>query len=401
MKDKIDVKACAQALNESIVNLRRELHACPEVDHDLPFTESVIVRELDKLGFDEIKSGQGHGHGVFATLKGGKPGKTLALRADMDALPIKEETGVPFASTNGNMHACGHDAHVAMLLGTAKLLAEARGEISGALRFIFQPAEETIGGADSMIESGALENPRVDAIVGLHTGNIWSGFAPGQIGWREGPMMASTCTLKIVFEGKGGHGASPHLTVDPIVMAGEAICRLQTLISREVSPFDPAVVSLCKIEGGTAHNIIAQNCTLFGTIRTFNPEVDAFLKVRIRAVAEGIAATARGRATVEFISPLPPVVNDGHYARKMRDIVANTLGEEWIKEIELPTSGGEDFSRYLEKVPGAFFFHCSAFDSSADETCNYPHHNPRFDINESTLWTGAAALAAFALYWQD
>ena len=400
--NKTDIKARAQALNERIANLRHELHMCPEVSHDLPLTEAIVVRELNKLGLDEVKSGLGKGHGVIATLKGGKPGKTLALRADMDALPLKEETGLPFASTNGNMHACGHDAHVAMLLGVAELLAESRAELCGTVRFIFQPAEETVAGATSMIESGALENPKVDAIVGLHTGNIWNGFTPGQIGWRTGPMMASTCTVKIVFEGKGGHGAMPHLTVDPIVMAGEAICQLQTLVSREISPFEPAVLSLCRIEGGTAHNIIAQNCTLFGTLRTFSLEVDAFLKSRIRTVVEGVAAIARGQAAVELLAPLPLLANDEQYSKKMRDIVAKTLGEEWVKEIALPTSGGEDFPYYLERVPGAFFFHCSAFDPSGpEETRNYPHHNPKFDVNESTLWTGTAALAAFALHWQD
>ena len=253
----MDIEKQARDLNETVVALRRELHAHPELEHDLPFTESVVVRELSKLGLDEIKSAQGKGHGVFATLKGGKPGKVLALRADMDALPVKEETGLPFASENGNMHACGHDAHVAMLLGAARLLAESRAELAGTVRFIFQPSEETVWGASSMIDSGALENPRVDEIIGLHTGNIWSDLEPGQIGWKAGPFMAATTTFRILLEGRGGHGAMPHLAVDPIVMAAEVISQIQTLVSREVSPFDPAVVTIGKIEGGTAHNVIA------------------------------------------------------------------------------------------------------------------------------------------------
>ena len=392
----MDLKTRAKESNDFIVALRRELHARPELEHDLPFTESVVVRELSKLGLDEVQPGQGKGHGVLATLKGALPGKTLALRADMDALPIKEETGLPFAATNGNMHACGHDAHVAMLLGAAKLLAESRSELAGAVRFIFQPAEETVLGAVSMIESGALENPKVDAVVGLHTGSIWEGATPGQIGWRAGPMMASTSTLEIEFEGRGGHGATPHLTVDPIVMASEAIGQLQTLVSREISPFEPAVVTIGKIEGGTAHNIIAGSCKARGTIRAFSPKVDAYLKKRVRETMEGIAATMRGRAAVEIHGAIAAVVNDKEYALKMRDAVVEQLGPEWAYEVEFPTSGSEDFACYLEKVRGAFFYHCATFGDERD----YPHHNARFDINESVLWTGTGAMTAFALSWQ-
>jgi amidohydrolase len=319
----------------------------------------------------------------------------------MDALPIREETGLPFASTNGNMHACGHDAHVAMLLVTAKLLADAREELAGTVRFIFQPSEETVNGALSMIESGALENPHVDEIIGLHTGNIWDGLTPGQIGWRVGPMLASTSTLTIVFEGKGGHGATPHLTVDPIVIAAEAIGQLQTLVSREVSPFEPAVVTIGKIMGGSAHNVIAGSCELRGTIRAFNPKIDEFLKKRIRETAESVAASMRGRATVMFSGDLAAVINDRTCALKMRDIVVNTLGEEWVREVPLPSSGAEDFSFYLAKVPGAFFYHCSMFEPSPGTECNYPHHNSKFDVNESVLWTGSAAMAADALRRAD
>ena len=397
MNDPMRIKERARALNGSVVTLRRELHAHPEVDHVLPFTEEVVVRELAALGLDEIKSGQGRGHGVFATLRGGKPGKVLALRADMDALPVREETGLPFAATNGNMHACGHDAHVAMLLGTARLLAESRQDLAGTVRFIFQPAEEAIGGALSMIDSGALENPKVDRIIGLHTGNIWGGLRSGQIGWRVGPMMASTTTLEIVFEGRGGHGATPQLTVDPIVMAAEVIGQLQTLVSREISPFEPAVVTIGCIAGGTVHNVIADTCKARGLVRTFNPQVAAFLKERIRTTAEGVAASMRGKASVEFRGDLPAVVNDEECALAMRDIATNVLGEDGVAEVELPTSGSEDFSYYLEKVPGAFFYHCSTLGEGRD----YPHHNAKFDLDESVLWTGVAAMAGYALHWQD
>jgi amidohydrolase len=318
----------------------------------------------------------------------------------MDALPIEEETGLSFASSNGNMHACGHDAHMAMLLGTAKLLAGAREELVGAVRFIFQPAEETVDGAVSMIASGALENPKVDEIVGLHTGSIWDGLKPGQIGWRAGPMMASTSLIDIALEGRGGHGAMPHLTVDPIVMAAEVIAQLQTLVSREISPFEPAVVTIGQIAGGSAHNVIAGSCKLLGTLRAFDPRTDAFLKERVRATAEGVAASMRGRAAVTFSSDLAAVINDKACSIRMRNIVAETLGEEWVQEIERPSSGAEDFSFYLAKVPGAFFYHCSTFGPGREDR-DYPHHNAKFDVNESALWTGVAAMTAYALRWQS
>lgn len=397
----MDVKARARELNDYVVALRRELHAHPEVDHDLPFTESVILRELEKMNLDEVRAGQGRGHGVLATLKGGRawPGKNLALRADMDALPIREETGLPFASADGAMHACGHDAHVAMLLGAAKLLSEAREELSGTVRFIFQPAEETEDGAASMIRSGALENPAVDEIVGLHTGNVWSGLTPGQIGWKTGPMMAATVMFRVLFRGKGGHGATPHLTVDPIVMAAEAIAQLQILVSREVSPFEPAVVTVGQIQGGTVCNVIADCCEFSGMIRSFSPELHGRLKKRVRDVTEGVAASMRGKAEVSFSEGLAAVVNDEGCVHRMRDIAAETLGTEGVRELALPSSGAEDFSCYLAKVPGAFFFHCAAFAprDGAEEERNWPHHNARFDVNESVLWTGVAAMTAYAL----
>ncbi|NLL37468.1 MAG: amidohydrolase [Fretibacterium sp.] len=393
----MNLKKEAQALNDYAQALRRELHSHPELDHDLPLTEGVIVRELEKLGLDELKSGQGKGHGVWATLRGDRPGKVLALRADMDALPVREETGLPYAATNGCMHACGHDAHVAMLLAAARLLAGARAELAGTVRFIFQPAEETTDGALSMIQAGALENPSVDAIIGIHTGSIWDGLRPGQIGWKSGPMMAATTTVLAELRGKGGHGATPHLTVDPIVMAAEVLSQLQTLVSRETSPFEPAVVTFGKIEGGRQHNIIADSCRLSGTMRTFSHETNSFLQERLRATVEGVAASMRGHGTVEYVGQTPALLNDPALSFRMRDILTSVLGPDSVQELSLPSTGGEDFAEYLQKVPGAFFYHCSTFGDERDQ----PHHNSRFDVNESVLWTGVAALAAFALHWQE
>ncbi|GHS95958.1 amidohydrolase [Synergistales bacterium] len=389
----MDIAKRAKELSEYIISIRRELHSCPEIDHDLPVTESVIARELSKLGLDDVKSGQGSGHGIYATLNGKRDGDVLAIRSDMDALPVKENTDLPFASQNNFMHACGHDAHVAMLLGAARILSEQREELPGTVRFIFQPAEETIGGATSMIKSGALENPEVNEIIAIHTGNLWSGVAPGAIGFRAGAMMAATNAFKITLHGHGGHGATPHLTVDPIVMAAEVISELQTLISREINPFDPAVLTVGRIEGGTAHNIIAESCEMRAMFRAFSPKVAELLKERVVATVKGIAKTMRGSADVDFFLDIPAVMNDKNIALKMRNVVSESLGSEYAQELELPSSVSEDFAFYLQKIPGALFFHSAALS----EGHNYPHHNPKFDIDESTLWSGAASLAAYAL----
>ncbi|MDR1731545.1 MAG: amidohydrolase [Synergistaceae bacterium] len=396
----MDIRAKFLEMQPQIVEWRRELHRAPEVGFDLPRTEAMVLRELAKLNLDEVRGGMGGGdgnpsHGVIATLSGALPGKTLALRADMDALPVAEETGLPFASENGNMHACGHDAHVAMLLSAAKFLSEAREELRGRIRFIFQPSEENFG-SPSMIASGALENPAVDGIIGLHTGNLWEGLKPGQIGFRVGEFMAASDLMSIAVYGKDGHGAMPHNTVDAIAIAAQIITELQTLVSREISPFEPAVVSIGEVKAGSTYNIIAGRCDMKGTLRTFKAGRDVLLRERVRAVTEGVAASMRGRAEVNFISPLKAVINDRFFAEKMKDVVTDAMGSEMIHEIELPASVSEDFCWYLTKVPGAFFAHCSTFGDERD----YPHHHPKFDVNESVLWTGGCALGAYALNWQ-
>ena len=397
----MDIKNSALKLSDRIIAWRRELHQNPEVGFELPRTEAMILRELAKMGFKDVKSGMGGGgkngsHGVCVTLQGALPGKNLALRADMDALPVVEDTGLPFASQNGSMHACGHDAHIAMLLGAAQILIDSQDKLKGTVRLIFQPSEED-NGSPSMIASGALENPKVDAIIGLHTGNLWEGLKPGQIGFRSGPFMAACEKVDITLYGKGGHGATPQKTIDPIVMASQAICQLQTLVSREISPFDPAVVTIGELKAGSSFNIIANKCSMSGTLRTFKPGLDAYIRDRVRATVEGVASSMRGRAEVEFSGALKSVVNERFYAEKMRDVAAEVLGEEMVCEIAEPASVSEDFCWYLQEVPGSFFAHCATFEDERD----YPHHHPKFDVNESVLWTGSCGMAAFALKWQD
>jgi amidohydrolase len=391
-----NVKEEAKALNPQLVEWRRHVHAHPEIGMETPNTEAFIVGELKKMGIAKIRQGLAK-HGIAALIEGKKPGKVLGLRCDIDALNMKEETGLPFCSTNDYMHACGHDAHTAMLLGAAKILTQHLDDLKGTVKLIFQPAEETTQGAAVMIKDGVLSDPPLDGIIGLHTGGLWKGAELGEIGYRYGPLMAACDFFAITFHGKGGHGATPHLTVDPIARACQAYTALQLLVSRETSPIDSAVVTIGAIQGGTAENIIAPTCTLRGTLRALSPATREMLRTRIKKICEDVASALRGRAEVTYSEyGIPPVVNDREMTDKLRRAAANILGEEHVHEIVEPTMGAEDMAFYMEQVPGTFFDHPS-FKPGAE---NYPHHHPKFDIDESVLWIGSAAFAQFALTWQ-
>jgi len=392
----INVKERARALNEKIVEWRRHIHHNPEIGLQTPETASFIVERLKEMGIEEIRTGVG-GNGVAVLICGKKPGKVLGIRADMDALNMKEETGLPFASGNDYMHACGHDAHVAMLLGAAQIIMENIDNLKGSVKLIFQPSEETAEGAPAMIEDGVLENPLLDGIIGLHTGNLWKGLKSGMIGYRIGAFMAANDWFSVTFEGKGGHGATPHLTVDPVAMACQSVSAIQMIVSRETSPFDPVVVTIGEIHGGTAPNIIAPTCTVKGTLRTLSPQTRQQVRERVRAICEGVATGLRGRAEVRFTLGPPPVINDRKMTEKLRDVAVEILGEDAVAEVPEPTMGSEDMAFFLEKVPGTFFFHPSSFDDGTD----YPHHHPKFNVNEKVLWIGTAVFAGFALSWQD
>ncbi|GHS86983.1 N-acyl-L-amino acid amidohydrolase [Synergistales bacterium] len=384
----------ARALNDKIVERRRLFHTCPEINLSTVQTEAHIVEELKKLGVKDIKQGLAE-HGVTALIEGGKPGKVLGLRSDMDGLNILEDTGLPFASKNGNMHACGHDAHIAMLLGAAEILTENKDNLKGTVKLIFQPGEETTYGAVAMLKDGVLENPKVDAIIALHTGGLWSPGKPGDICYRPGPLMASSDFFTITFTGKGGHGATPHLTVDPIAMAAQAFTALQTIVSRETSPLDSAVVTIGAIHGGSAGNIIAPTCVLKGTYRALSVATRERLGVRIKELCEDIARGMRGSVEIEYAYGPPALNNDKEMTEKLRLAATEIVGAERVREIDEPTMGAEDMACYMEKIPGTFFYHPSFKSESAA-----PHHNPKFDIDESVLWIGSATLAQFALSWQ-
>jgi amidohydrolase len=390
-----DIKTRAQALNGQIVEWRRYFHQNPELGLDTPLAETYIVERLQEMGIEEIHKGVGK-HGVSAIIRGEKPGKVLGIRADIDALPIKEDTGLPFAATNSRMHACGHDAHAAMLLGTARILTENRRNLTGAVKLIFQPGEENAGGAEAMIRDGVMENPAMDAIIGLHTGNLWKGLSSGMAGYRYGALMAAADWFTVTFEGKGGHVGTPHLTIDPVAMACQAYFAIQTILSRETSPLASAVISVATINGGTAPNVIAPTCTISGTIRSLDPETRSMLSERLKTVCEGIAQSMRGRAEVNITLGTPPLINDREITDRLRKAAIEIIGEEAVTEVPEPTMGGEDMACFLESVPGSFFFLPSMFGEGKD----YPHHHPKFDLDESVFWIGSAVMANFALTWQ-
>lgn len=393
----VSVREEAVRLNPQLVEWRRHLHAHPELGFETVDTAAFVVARLKEMGVTEIRTGVAK-NGVAAVIRGDLPGKVLGMRADMDALPVQEETGLPFASTvSGRMHACGHDAHASMLLGAARILVAHRSDLRGAVKLIFQPSEETAAGALAMIEDGVMENPKIDAFIGLHTGNFWMGVDAGEIGYSNGPLMAAADLFTITITGKGGHGATPHRTIDPIAIGCQVYTALQTIVSREISPLAPAVLTIGVFQSGSAGNIVPSDCVLKGTLRALSEETRRELQVRIRAISEDVAHAMRGRAAVEFHYGPPATVNAPEMTAKLLRAAGAVVGPEKVREVDEPTMGGEDMAFFLEKAPGVFFFHPSTFGGGRD----YPHHHPKFDVNEEVLWTGTGTMAQFALTWQD
>lgn len=388
----MDIIKKTKEIQNDIVNWRRDLHQMPEIGFALPQTSTYVAKQLKEMGI-EYKENVGVS-GIVGLIKGEYPGKTIALRADMDALPIKEETGLSFASQNGNMHACGHDAHTAILLGVAKVLSENKGKLKGNVKLIFQPAEEGPGGAKPMIEDGALENPKVDAAMGLHVGNLAGGAKEGSIMVCYDNMMACLDRFKLKLIGKGCHGAYPETGVDPVVMAGYFLSNVQSIISRELSPTDPAVITFGKINGGFAYNIIPDSVELEGTVRAVDQSVRENIAKRMEKFAKGISETMRGSYEFEYIFGYPPLVNDESFTKDFVESAKKIIPEEDIVIMKKPAMGGEDMAYFLEEVPGTFFF--MSTPKAVDGEC-YPHHNSKFDINEDILWKGTALLVQGAV----
>jgi amidohydrolase len=379
-----DLKKDVEALSGRLVAWRRELHRHPEIAHKEEWTSAYLRDHFKKLGLPAKSLA---GTGLRAVLKGRPGGKTVALRTDMDALPLQEEGDKKYRSLNpGAAHACGHDGHMAVLMAAAELLAKRKERFKGNVVFICQPAEELPpGGAQPMIKAGALEG--VGAIFGLH---LWQGLPTGTVGIVKGPMMAQSDNFRITVKGRGGHGSMPQATVDPILTAAELVVNLQSIVSRSVDPLKPAVLSFGTIHGGTVYNIIPNEVKLSGTVRMFDPKIQTLMKKRLREIVEGTCAAFKAAADFEYEEGYPPLVNDPASVDFVLAVVEKALGKENIIAVD-PVMGGEDFAYYLQEVPGAFFF------LGAGDGTKYPHHHPAFDIDEKALPPAAFLMTALAL----
>ena len=373
------------SFGEDIISLRREIHREPELGFDTRKTAEKVLAALDGLPLD-VQTGVAE-NGLVATLKGGGEGPTVALRADMDALPIYEETGLPFASeTDGKMHACGHDGHTSMLVGAARALCEdhLRERLNGTVKFVFQPAEEGGGGGQVMVEKGVADG--VDSIFALH---LWPGLEFGKAATKAGPIMAAADAFEMEIKGKGGHGAMPHMTVDAVAIAAQVVTVLQTVVAREVNPVEPAVLTVGEIEAGTAFNIIPETARLGGTVRTVDADLRQRMPERIEELARGVARGMRGDAELNYRFSYPVTRNDAGAAGLALNVAKELFGEDRAVEVEHPSMGGEDFAFFLEELPGAYIW-LGVGDVSG-------LHTPRFAFDEEILPQGAALLAALAL----
>jgi amidohydrolase len=385
-----DIVFEAQSLFEYTRALRRDFHAHPEPGFQEVRTAGIVARELDALGL-EIHTGLA-GTGVVALLEGAKPGPVILVRADMDALPIIEETGAAYASQNpGVMHACGHDGHVAILLTVAKLLYAHRHELAGTVKFMFQPAEEGLGGAEQMIAGGILENPKVDVALGLH---VWNEKPVGWFGIANGPAMAGAEIFKIKVTGKGGHGAAPHLAVDPVLASAQIINALQGIVARNVAPLQTAVVSVCTIHGGETFNVIPPAVEMTGTIRSFESKVRALVLGRFEEIVHGVAGAFDCHAELDIQRLGPATINHAGTSAIVQSVARRLFPEGDVDSSNFVTMGSEDFSFVLEKVPGCFFFIGSA---NKEKSLDAAHHHPKFDFDEGILPHAAALMSAAVL----
>lgn len=385
-----DLKAAIAERTPELVRLRRQFHERPEIAYEEHETAHAIAERLRQLGLD-VAEGVG-GTGVVALLRGTRDGKTLLVRADIDALPVQEANDVEYCSRiAGKMHACGHDGHIAIALTLADLLAAQRDRLSGNVKFAFQPAEERIGGADRMIADGVMEHPHVDAVIGLH---IWSPTPVGDVVVQAGPFFASADEIALRVRGRGGHGAMPHLNVDPIVAAAQIVSALQTLISREISPFHPAVVTFGTIHGGTAFNVVADEVELRGTVRAYDPADRAHLLRRIAEVAGGIAASLRAEATLDVVKGCPACVNDPEITALVRRAAEATVGPAHIPEGDQRQSVSDDMALFLAAAPGCYFL---AGAGNTAKGITAPHHSNHFNMDEDCLPIGVEVMARAAL----
>lgn len=374
-----------------IIAIRRMIHSNPELSYKEFETAKLIAKKLRSLGI-KVKTNVG-GTGVVGLLKGERKGKVVALRADMDGLPVTEEADVPFKSKNkGIMHACGHDTHVAMLLGAAMLLSKHRKELAGEVKFIFQPAEESggRGGAKPMIEAGVMENPKVDYVFGLH---IWGEYQAGTFGIRAGPFMAAPDGFELKIKGRGGHGSKPDETIDPIFVSAQLINALQGISSRMINPIEPFVLSICSIHSGTTDNVIPNEAVIQGTIRTLNKKTRGIAKSRLTQITRSVCSAFDARYELNFKKDEYPVTyNDEKVTKKATEVLRKIRGMK-TNEIDVKL-GAEDFARFLQKAPGTFYYIGTRNERKG---CVYPNHSSKFKVDEDVLKFGAVSLASLAL----
>lgn len=385
----IDFIREAQNEFETLVQDRRDFHRFPEMGFHEQRTSKIIAQRLIALGM-EVQTGVGL-TGVVGLLEGDRPGPTVLLRFDMDALPISEDTGLEFSSENeGVMHACGHDGHMSMGLGLARIMARHRDKIAGTLKFVFQPAEEGLGGAFAMIADGVLENPKPDVAFAMH---LWNKIPLGQAWVTDGPAMSASSRFELTVTGRGGHGASPHETVDPILAAAHVISALQSIVSRNVDPQESVVISVGQIQGGTTYNVIPEHVLIKGSVRSFSNEIHRKLYRRILETSSSVAAGFGCAVSLETVVIVAAVVNDEEVAGRVRKSAQQVLGGENV--LDRKEMASEDMGYMLEEVPGCYFF----VGSAKEEGLTYPHHHPRFDIDERAMINGVAVMGhALASY---
>ena len=376
-----DIKKEVEALYPEIKALRRQIHMNPEIAYQEFKTSALVEQVLNEAGIEIVKYPDSTA--VVGILRGGKPGKTIALRADMDALPLQEEVEWEGKSTvAGIMHACGHDMHTAGLMGVAKILSKHKEEIPGTVKFLFQPAEESPpGGAKGMVAAGALKNPDVDMVFGLHVG---TDSTPGHVKVNYGYSSANSDRCNITIFGKGGHGAYPQTTVDSVVVASHVVVALQTIVSRNIAPLDNAVISVGSFHAGTVNNIIADSAKLQITVRSLDPEVRETLKARIQAVTEGICTAMGANCEVNYMYGYSSTLNTDSASDIVKAAALNVVGEDHMTINTTPSMGGEDFSYFAMEVPGGFF----GIGAKPDREVIYPGHNPNFFVDEEALKTG-------------
>ena len=382
----MNIKDITSKYKNYITEMRREFHANPEASMQEVRTCKRIKEELDKMGVPYVSAAN---TGVIATIKGKNPGKTVALRADIDALAVCELNEIEYKSKNeGLMHACGHDGHAAMLLGAAKVLNEIKDNINGTVKLLFQPGEEAGVGARAMIADGAIEG--VDSAFGIH---LWADLEVGKVAVEEGPRMASADILKITVKGKGGHGSMPNQGIDAVLVSSAIVMNLQSIVSREISPLESVVVSIGAIKAGTRFNVIAEDAVLDGTVRCFNPELREELPNIIERIVKNTASTYRAEASVEYNKVIPITINDKECTKLAKGSVAKLVGEGALASIPKVT-GSEDMSEYLNLAPGAIAF---VGAGNIDKGITYPHHHGKFNIDEDALEIGTNLYVQYAL----